>query len=159
MKEDSLREQAKMKTWVYFMLEEKTNAVKIGTSHNAKQRLEELQPANPYKLTIIHEERGNRKTETEFHRRFKEYRLLGEWFEYSQEIKEYISDFYSQVEACGECTEEFEEELNDEFGKSRMGGSPSMKFGASLGSPEESPWRHNAVRALEDREDWKEEIK
>lgn len=76
---------------VYFFLDKKDDTIKIGTSFNPLQRKEYLETKNnPYEILYVFLGGGRRK-EKEFHIRFKKYRTKYEWFEYSKEIKEFIS--------------------------------------------------------------------
>ena len=76
--------------YIYFILDDKNGAIKIGSSTNVKERLYVLQTATPNKLSIIHKERGTHYRERQLHKKFKEYRLSGEWFRHCEEITKYI---------------------------------------------------------------------
>ena len=80
---------------VYFILDEKSNAVKIGqTARAVAIRLEDIQRCNPNKLKVIgviprwsgrcHE------TEEKLHHRFRKLLIHGEWFKYEGRLKSYI---------------------------------------------------------------------
>lgn len=67
--------------WVYFMQSQGGDeAVKIGWSMNPNRRLAEVGQGHPYGLAIVALLPGGRAVEFALHRRFKEYRLGGEWF-------------------------------------------------------------------------------
>ena len=74
--------------------------VKIGKSYSPEKRIKELQTGNPYKLellkTIKECSEGGEFEESDLHAKFKKYRVEGEWFEYSDEIKKFIEDCYKQ---------------------------------------------------------------
>jgi hypothetical protein len=65
--------------WVYFV-QAPCGSIKIGRARNVEFRIRELQCANPQKLTLLAVALdGNR--EAEYHRRFAEHRMQGEWFQ------------------------------------------------------------------------------
>lgn len=71
--------------------------VKIGKSYDPEKRLHGIQTGNPKKLTILKTikeagEEGGIYTEVGLHEKFSSYRVNGEWFEYSDEIKAFIND-------------------------------------------------------------------
>lgn len=79
---------------LYFILCEAANAVKIGISDTAAMvsRLSTLQTGNPFPLVLLGCLKGDyRETEAKLHATFKEFRLRGEWFRYSDELKDFIS--------------------------------------------------------------------
>lgn len=67
--------------------------VKIGyTTRTIEQRVKELQTGNPTTLISVTYIKGKHDTEGyELYKRFKELRLKGEWFEYNDEMKQFIS--------------------------------------------------------------------
>lgn len=71
-------------TAVYFILS--PQAVKIGRSNNPKRRLAVLQTSHPEPLTLAAQRDGGRELEAEYHKRFAEFRLSGEWFSPAPEI-------------------------------------------------------------------------
>ncbi len=81
---------------VYFILDAKSNAVKIGTSHSVEERMIDIQVGNPNKLRVIavipqgDSEQGN--IEKELHGKFKHLRMRGEWFKYDGELKSFIKN-------------------------------------------------------------------
>ena len=80
---------------VYFILDEKNNAVKIGASWFTEKRLPAIQAHNPNKLKIIAEIfRGDEKR---LHRRFENLHIHGEWFKYEGELKSFIQELPSFV--------------------------------------------------------------
>lgn len=78
--------------YVYFIshvgAEEK---VKIGYSKNPWSRVVELATGSPEGIIFIGQIPGGPDTETSWHEKFKEYRLNGEWFSMSEELKSAIS--------------------------------------------------------------------
>lgn len=81
---------------VYFILDAKSNAVKIGVSHSVTERMIDVQVGNPNKLKVIavitlrDSEQGD--IEGELHRRFRHFRMRGEWFRYEGELKSFIEN-------------------------------------------------------------------
>lgn len=65
--------------------------VKIGYSLNPKKRMIDLAVANPYPLTLLATFEGDEIKEAALHRRFIEYRLQGEWFEWCEEISKWLA--------------------------------------------------------------------
>ena len=66
--------------------------VKIGFTKNINKRLSQLQVSSPVKLEVLHLIEGNVSLEKELHRKFKEFRTSGEWFNYDSSILEYFID-------------------------------------------------------------------
>jgi hypothetical protein len=77
---------------VYFILEEKTNLIKIGSAINCAERLKTLQTGNPNPISLLHiiKDKGL-LFEKQLHRRFKKHHVRGEWFVFSEEIKAFIN--------------------------------------------------------------------
>lgn len=72
----------------YFILDEKSNAVKIGISWFIEKRLRAIQSCNPNKLKIIAIIPCG--DENELHCKFEDFWIHGEWFKYEGELKSYI---------------------------------------------------------------------
>lgn len=79
---------------VYFVFAKELNRVKIGFTgfKTVENRLCGLQTSSPCKLELIGYINSNQDFEKELHNRFDKYRIIGEWFKYSKEIKEYIQN-------------------------------------------------------------------
>jgi hypothetical protein len=78
--------------YVYFITTAEAERVKIGFTRNQpRTRLRELQTGSPFELCIIATERGTEQDERELHARFADCRLHGEWFELTEELREYIN--------------------------------------------------------------------
>lgn len=75
--------------FVYFVKADVT--IKIGYAKDVYKRLKALQTANPIQLELIGYIPGNKEKESSLHALFDDYRLSGEWFKYSDEIREYIA--------------------------------------------------------------------
>jgi len=66
---------------VYFIRDDASHRIKIGTSINPFDRLRALQTGSSARLRLMAICEGGRKGEREFHERFDRYRLTGEWFD------------------------------------------------------------------------------
>lgn len=73
---------------VYFVQAETGGPIKIGWTEDAdaSARLVGLQIGNPYRLVIRSTMLGGHADEKELHRRFRLYRLNGEWFAPCREL-------------------------------------------------------------------------
>lgn len=77
--------------FVYFVQIGEDGPFKIGWSQDVQRRLGELQVANPSRLYLRGTLRGTRRTESEFHVRFKSAHVGGEWFQNTEEIRNFLS--------------------------------------------------------------------
>lgn len=76
---------------VYFIQSVIGGPIKIGTSLFPRGRLVDLQYYSPFKLRIIGTIKGEGyKKEAELHKKFRVYRLHGEWFEPAEALLNYI---------------------------------------------------------------------
>ena len=78
-------------SFVYCVLDEKCNAVKIGKANNIEERLADLQTGNSNLLTLIgyvecKSEQHSFWLEKQFHKKFKHLLLRGEWFNFHFDI-------------------------------------------------------------------------
>lgn len=74
----------------YFVANHAQTRVKIGRSNNPPTRLASLQTGSHELLTILLVVNGDH--EAEFHTRFAESRLHGEWFDYSYAIRKFVAE-------------------------------------------------------------------
>ena len=72
--------QPVVQTQVYFIRRKDTREIKIGVTRDLAKRLNSLQAAHAVALEVLALVPGGVWLEKELHRRFAEYRLLGEWF-------------------------------------------------------------------------------
>jgi len=72
---------------IYLIADTQHNVCKIGISTNVEQRLNGLQTAYPYTLSIIGSFEGTVLDELAAHRKYSKHRLSGEWFALTDEIK------------------------------------------------------------------------
>lgn len=80
--------------WVYVVQVRGFDLVKIGYSKSPEQRLRELQAGSGMGdgLELLLSFPGDRRLESDLHRRFADDRLFGEWFGLSDNIAEWICD-------------------------------------------------------------------
>lgn len=67
--------------------------VKIGHAENIWRRLGETQTYSPDHIKVLSIIEGGESLERELHRRFERYRVRGEWFKLSPEIKKFTRGF------------------------------------------------------------------
>jgi hypothetical protein len=84
---------------VYFLQENGTGAIKIGTSKHLKKRIDELARELPSESTLLATADGWRETEWVLQRRFRHARIRGEWFRPVPELLEYIASLKKEVVA------------------------------------------------------------
>ena len=78
--------------YIYFLLADKYNAVKIGFTRNTvEERLVNGNTWSPYEYDVLKVIKGTMLEESQIHHRFVSYKIRGEWFTYSDEIKYFIS--------------------------------------------------------------------
>lgn len=80
---------------VYFVLSGK-NRVKIGFAKDVQSRIRDLQVAHHTELKLLHTVEGTSRTEAEFHERFREYRVNGEWFKLAGALLKFLSKVKSK---------------------------------------------------------------
>lgn len=76
---------------VYFLLDEDAGLIKIGWSINLNDRVRGLVSQSGRDLKLVGFIRSDsQKSETKMHRRFKRLRKRGEWFEYKDELIDFV---------------------------------------------------------------------
>jgi hypothetical protein len=93
------------KPHLYFILDRKSRAVKIGLAADVSDRLKSLQTGNPNKLEIIAALRiPSTKIEKQIHNLLKAYKISGEWFSLEYQGK-YPSPYsiLSEIYDCYVC--------------------------------------------------------
>lgn len=78
--------------WVYFIREGSSGPVKIGWSKDPYKRMAALQTANPNQLILLGTIPGHLTEEKRLHQRFARDRMNGEWFRFSDEIRNFVSN-------------------------------------------------------------------
>ena len=77
-----------MESKVYFIGDD--DHIKIGISESPNHRLSEMQIGNPSKLRIYCIIKGGAYLEKKLQDRFKKYKIRGEWFKLTGELKNFI---------------------------------------------------------------------
>lgn len=77
---------------VYFIQEEGSNYVKIGSSRTPETRLKDIQVHNPRKLELVRMIDGGDRAETILHAMFRKDRVRGEWFNISKELSQFMKE-------------------------------------------------------------------
>jgi hypothetical protein len=81
--------------WTYFILNQKTNMVKIGKSTDVGTRLISLQTASPDELCVILILPNIKDfSEKNLHHQFARYHVRGEWFHYDVEVKNFCEMWF-----------------------------------------------------------------
>lgn len=81
--------------YLYFIEAEKVNRVKIGVAVSISKRLRDLRPASPVSLSVYGFKQmptwnKARSLEQQMHRELGRWRVHGEWFELSKEVRDRI---------------------------------------------------------------------
>lgn len=78
--------------WIYVLQENgnSTGPIKIGFANDVDTRIEQLQAGNPRRLRLLARIHGDSVMEAALHRQYRAYRLVGEWFEWSNEIETFV---------------------------------------------------------------------
>jgi len=71
---------------LYFVLNTRSKAVKIGFSDDPAKRLDDLQIASPDRLKLLGVSPGGRLEEAALHAQFADQHLRGEWFRAAPEL-------------------------------------------------------------------------
>ena len=74
---------------IYFV--KHTAYVKIGFTNDIRNRLSQLQISCPVKLELLGLIKGDEEYETVLHKKFKHLSSNGEWFNYTQELEDYVA--------------------------------------------------------------------
>lgn len=75
---------------IYFL--KAHDRLKIGYANDPSQRIPSIKTSSPFELEVLLIIDGNYDKERELHQKFQIYRKSGEWFEFSEPIKNFISD-------------------------------------------------------------------
>ena len=76
---------------VYFIADTTNNVVKIGFSKSPKKRLQQLQTSNSNVLVLLGFIDGMETEESYCHQLFEKDKKIGEWFNLSDQIVDYIN--------------------------------------------------------------------
>ncbi|MEQ5789067.1 GIY-YIG nuclease family protein [Erythrobacter sp. NFXS35] len=80
-----MRRETEPSCYVYFF-QAANGPIKIGIARNVPNRLAQVQSHNAYLVDVLAITEGGRAQEMAYHRRFKQWRLKGEWFEPAADI-------------------------------------------------------------------------
>lgn len=75
--------------WVYFIRCGERGPIKIGRASDVRRRLDGLQAANHQELRLLAATRN--LSEKDLHRRFRRFRIRGEWFRVSRDLVSVIT--------------------------------------------------------------------
>ena len=92
--------------WLYFIQCQTTKRVKIGISADVEGRLKWIRQVSPTQVEILCKIKTRSGLESVLHEQFAKYRLHGEWFEFSDEIREYVEKqkgYKPVVHRCPTC--------------------------------------------------------
>jgi hypothetical protein len=89
-------------SYVYFILDEISSAVKIGKANDVLERLATLQTGNPNKLVLLGyikciSEKHSFLIEKQHHQKFKDLHINGEWFSYDEKTFENLLSIESNI--------------------------------------------------------------
>lgn len=76
---------------IYLIADVEKRWCKIGYSVNPSDRIKGIQTGIPFLLEVLYVIEGNYKYEKYLHKKFKEYYIRGEWFNYHTDIVNYIA--------------------------------------------------------------------
>jgi len=79
-------------TFIYLAKNTKTNTLKIGKSKDVYNRISNLNTASADKIIFLYSFRSFESKELYLHKKYKDFRLNGEWFSFNQSI---IDEFKS----------------------------------------------------------------
>ncbi len=78
---------------IYYILSGETGRIKIGfTKGDPSKRLRSLKTGSPTKLGIIAIHPGTLETEAALHRKFAAARVIGEWFDFNDDLIVHVAD-------------------------------------------------------------------
>lgn len=80
---------------IYFILNEDSQAIKIGRTKNLEQRIQALQTSSPNPLKLLKSIQLSSEQEADeleqlLHERFGDFRMEGEWFKAETGLMEYV---------------------------------------------------------------------
>lgn len=85
------------KRQVYFIQDIGTGRIKIGITKNITERFNKISNYNAGKLILLLAIEGFKKKEIDLHKKFKQYKHHGEWFEPSKELLDYIEELKNYI--------------------------------------------------------------
>lgn len=88
--------EADARARIYFIQENVSDAIKVGTSRCIRARVSALRVSTPGALTVLAATEGGRCVEGLLHWLFAHIRIRGEWFRPAPELLEYIASLESK---------------------------------------------------------------
>lgn len=85
--------------YIYFILDQSANAIKIGFSTNVQERLSTLRTASATSLILLGSMPGTMAQELRLHQQFQDSRLEREWFRVTTELWQFIGTHANPTEA------------------------------------------------------------
>lgn len=95
-----------MRVIVYFILAKRCNRIKIGSTTNINRRVYELSTSCPDDVVLLGVMPSDGRTEVVVHKKFRHFRVQGEWFDADQSIHDYIAANCSKATVCPTHIEE-----------------------------------------------------
>jgi hypothetical protein len=88
-----MAEAGKQCGYIYFLLADKLDAVKIGfTRLSVEGRFKDYSSYCPYAYEVLKVISGTMLEERALHKRFVKDKIRGEWFHYTEELKKFIEE-------------------------------------------------------------------
>lgn len=81
----------------YIIYSHQNKAVKIGYASDLASRISTIQISTPEELSLLFAFQGGREIEKELHQLLAKYRLRGEWFDFTSEVFQMLSDYQKQT--------------------------------------------------------------
>jgi len=84
---------------IYLIQNNLEDTFKIGYTNNVKTRLNSLQTGNSTELILLKVIEGTMEEEKKLHDKFKDFKILGEWFSFSEDILNYFNVHLDELES------------------------------------------------------------
>lgn len=88
-------------TWVYFIQDSHSGAIKIGKANRPEKRLKALQTGAPYPLSLLGVITADESTESTLHERFGHLLIRGEWFRPEPELLAFVNRWAADPDSEG----------------------------------------------------------
>jgi hypothetical protein len=88
-----IKEKPKMKQYVYFLVNDYNNTIKVGITNDIKRRQKTLEAGCGQHLNLIGLLEGDFELEKKIHTALDTWRNLGEWFDYNDDTKSIIDEY------------------------------------------------------------------
>lgn len=84
---------ASVRKWVYFILDTRTQLIKIGWAYDVPERLNQLQTGSGGKLVLMGVVPGGESVESSYHHAWRGAHVRGEWFTADSRLVRYINTY------------------------------------------------------------------